>query len=70
MGVYESRGQLTRAIKDLLGHWADAKMNWQDPRSAELEKSCLQPLEMDTRNAASALDHVATILHQARRDCE
>lgn len=70
MGISESRGQLARSLKDLLGQWAEAKTQWQDAMSAGFEKTYLDPLELDARNAASALDHIAAILHQARSECE
>lgn len=70
MGVYEGRGQLTRAIKDLLLRWGEVSVSWRDSRAEDFHKRTLEPLEMDVRNATSAMDHVAAVLQQVRRDCE
>ncbi len=70
MGVHEGRGQLSRAIKDLLLRWNEAKGSWDDVVSKNFEDNFLVPLEMELRNAAAAMDHAGQILHQVRRDCE
>jgi len=70
MGVYEGQGQLARAMKDLLARWAEAKSNWDDANSAQIEKSLLEPLELDVRNAMAAMTQMAQMLQQAERDCE
>jgi hypothetical protein len=70
MGVYEGQGQLARAMKDLLARWAEAKSNWDDANSAQIEKSLLEPLELDVRNATAAMTQMAQMLQQAERDCE
>jgi hypothetical protein len=69
MGVYEGRGQLAKAIKQLMGQWNEVKQGWDDPLSHAMEKEHLVPLEIDLRNAVSALDHIAQVLATARRDC-
>ena len=69
MGVYEGRGQLGRAMKDLGLRWAEAKTDWTDSVSQDFEKTFLAPLEMDLRMATSAMDHMAQLLAQIRRDC-
>ena len=70
MGVYEGQGQLARAMKDLLMRWAEAKSHWDDANSAQVEKTLLEPLELDVRNATAAMAQMAQMLQQARRDCE
>jgi hypothetical protein len=70
MGLYEGRGQLGKAMKALLLRWNETKASWDDARSDDFEKTYLVPLEMDLRNAVSAMDHMGVILHQIRRDCE
>jgi hypothetical protein len=37
MGVYEGRGLLSRAMKDLMSHWAAARESWDDVVADELE---------------------------------
>jgi len=70
MGVYEGRGQLAKAMKELTTRWAEAQQVWNDPMSLAFEKENLVPLEMDLRSAVSAMDHMAQILAQMRRDCQ
>ena len=70
MGVHEGRGQLSRAIKDLLLRWSEAKGSWDDAVSKNFEESFLAPLEIDLGAAAAAMDQAGQILHQVRRDCE
>lgn len=69
MGVYEGRGLLSRATKDLFSHWGNTKQSWDDVMSKEFEEGFLNNLEIDVRNAASAMDHLAVILQQVRSDC-
>ena len=70
MGVYEGRGQLNKALKDLLNRWIETKSSWDDIRRRQFEETYLIPLEADVRNAVSAMDHMAAILSQIRRDCQ
>ncbi len=70
MGVYEGRGQLSRAMKDLMHRWVEAKSNWDDSNSAAFEEKYLLPLDQDMRSAVSAMDTMAVLLAQARNDCE
>ncbi|MGH7213576.1 MAG: hypothetical protein ACREIT_02250 [Tepidisphaeraceae bacterium] len=70
MGVHEGRGQLSKAMKELMLHWAETKSSWSDPRGEEFEKKYLEPLEQSLRGAAGAMDQMATLLATIRRDCE
>ena len=70
MGVYEGRGQLGKAMKDLATRWGDTKIQWDDPVSHHLESEFLVPLEIDVRNTLAAMDQMAIILAQVQRDCE
>jgi len=70
MGVYESRGQLAKSLKDLMDRWSATKMDWDDVVSERFEERFLAPLETDLRNATGAMDHMAQLLSQIRRDCQ
>jgi hypothetical protein len=70
MGVYEARGQLAKSLKDLMDRWGDTKADWDDVVSERFEERFLAPLDVDLRNAASAMDHMAHLLSQIRRDCQ
>lgn len=69
MGVYEGRGQLSKALRDLLRQWAEACAAWQDANTAQFEKEFLLPLEQDVKNALAAMDHMAVLLNQIRQEC-
>ena len=69
MGVYEGRGQLAKAMKDLMNRWSDATSQWDDAMSKEIETSCLVPLEMDLRNAVGAMEHIAQVIAQVKSEC-
>ena len=70
MGVHEGRGQLSKAMKELLARWNEATSSWTDARSKQFEEKYIAPLAMDLKMALSAMDHVATLLQQISRDCE
>lgn len=70
MGVHEGRGQLAKAMKELMHRWLDTKSNWRDAVSEKFEEDHLRPLEMDLKAATAAMDHAGQVLAQARRDCE
>jgi hypothetical protein len=70
MGVYEGRGQLGKASKELINAWLDCKAAWKDANADRFEKKHLVPLEMDLRNAVAAMDVMAQLLAAIRRDCE
>lgn len=69
MGAFEARGTLAKAIHDLSIKWQDVKVNWSDAQAEAIEKEYLAPLEMDVRSAVSAIDQLAILLAQAKRDC-
>ncbi|MGA2501015.1 MAG: hypothetical protein ABSH20_25035 [Tepidisphaeraceae bacterium] len=68
MGVYEGRGQITKSMKDLMQKWAETKGYWQDAVAAKFEAERLMPLEYDIKTAMGAMDHMAILLGQAKRD--
>jgi hypothetical protein len=70
MSLHEARGTLAKAMKELMLRWADVKANWDDVQSRQFEETYLRNLESDLRVAASAMDQVAQVLNQVRRDCE
>ena len=69
MGVHEGRGQLARAMKDLMIRWGETQLAWKDAVSQEFEEKYLAPLERELRNATSAMDQAAQALNQVRQDC-
>lgn len=70
MGVYEARGTLAKAMKELNNRFAEVKVGWDDPVAHAIENDFLVPLEIDLRNAIAAMDHAGAMLQQARCDCD
>lgn len=70
MGVYEGRGQLAKSVRQLMLRWTETRTDWNDSAAENFEKKYLEPLEIDLRTAVSAMDHMATLLNQVRRDCQ
>lgn len=69
MGVYEGRGQLTKAMKELMNRWLETKGSWEDANSKQFEQGFLQMVEQDLKNTVGAMDHMAILLSQIKRDC-
>ena len=70
MGVYEGRGTLAKAIKQLENRWLETRMNWDDPRTREFEERFLVPLKADLMMAVTAMDQVAVLLSRIHYECE
>ncbi len=69
MGLYESRGNLSKGLKDLNARWQYLKTQWDDPQAEAIEKETLEQLEKDVRAAGEAMDLIKLIVSSARRDC-
>jgi hypothetical protein len=70
MGLYESRGNLNKAYKDLLIKWMFLKQQWNDAQSEQIERETLAELEKDVRSAGEAMDAMKQVVAGARRDCQ
>jgi len=70
MGMHEARGNLAKGFKELMLRWQEARASWDDTRAEQFEETFIRTLEGDLRTAGAAMDQMATLLHQARRDCE
>ena len=70
MGMHEARGTLSKAFKELLLRWQDARSQWDDVQAEQFETTYLQNLESDLKVAGSAMDQLSILLHQVHRDCE
>jgi len=70
MGVHEGRGTLARAMKDLMLRWQDTHSQWNDAQAKRFEEERLLNIEHDLRAAVGAMDSMAVLLAQVRRDCE
>ena len=70
MGVYEGRGQLGKSMKELMHAWMETRTSWKDANADRFEKKHLVPLEMDLRQAVSAMDVMSQLIATIKRDCE
>lgn len=70
MGLFESRGNVHKALKDLILKWQAAKMSWNDEQAQSIETDVLWPLERDVRSAGEAMDVMKALVSSARRDCQ
>ena len=70
MGMHEARGTLAKAWKDLMLRWQEARSQWDDAQAQHFEQTYLLNLESDLKVAAAAMDQMAILLSQIKRDCE
>ena len=70
MSLMDSKGTLSRAAKDLLARWEEAKNVWSDTQSQEFEKTYIFLIEQDVRSALGAMDHMNQVLAKIESDCE
>lgn len=70
MGVYEGRGGLTKATRELMLRWQETRGNWRDEVAAQFEKKYLESLEKDVKQAVGAMDQMAALLSRIRNDCQ
>jgi hypothetical protein len=70
MGLYEGRGQIGKMMKDLSNRWHETRLNWDDEQARRFEEKFIEPMEMDARNAISAMDEMASLLTQIKQECE
>lgn len=69
MSMFESIGQLSKAMKLLLMRWEQTQAAWDDPVSRRFEEQFLLPLQTDLRNAAGAMSEMSALLQQIQQDC-
>ncbi len=70
MGVYEGRGGLTKATRELMLRWQETRSSWSDAVAEQFEKKYLESLEKDVKSAVGAMDQMAALLSRIRNDCQ
>jgi hypothetical protein len=70
MGMQEARGTLAKSFKELMLRWNEARAQWDDVQAEQFEETFLTNLESDLKVTGSAMEQMAVLLHQVRRDCE
>lgn len=69
MAIHEGAGQISKAVKELLGSWEETRLLWDDAMSARFEERFLAPLRAEARATVEAMSTMAALLEQVRRDC-
>jgi hypothetical protein len=69
MSLYEARGNLAKAFKELSIRWVNTKMVWSDDQARRFEEEILLKLERDLKQAGEGIDAMQILIQQARRDC-
>lgn len=69
MSLTVGKTKLVQSLKDLMLRWEKTKANWDDPMSADLERTVLEPLEPKVRSAVTAMEKMGEMLARAKRDC-
>ena len=69
MSLYDSKARLGYAAQRLNLRWQDALAEWNDPKSREVEREYLAPMESYLSAAMGAIDRLADVLGRAERDC-
>ncbi len=70
MGLPESRAKISKSLNELLNLWSATKVSWADANAERFEEMFLHPLQFDVKSTAVAMDQMASLLSQIRRDCE
>lgn len=69
MKVDAGRGKLYDAHKVIRQRWAAVSEQWSDQVRAEFERTTWEPLDQMTAESLRAIDRLAQILNQCRREC-
>lgn len=69
MSLDVGRYHLSSAHKALLQHWDETCRRWHDPVRDELAKKHLEPLAPLVTKTLGAIDRLAVLVAQVRRDC-
>ena len=70
MSLSIGKAKLVGSLKELILRWERTKAAWDDPMSADLEQTVLEPLEPKVRAAVTAMEKMGEVLSRAKRDCE
>ena len=70
MSLVESRGQITKALRDLLTRWEHVRSEWNDAQAENFQRQYILELETQVRKATAAMDHLNIVLQKITKDCE
>ncbi len=69
MSLNAASVELTDGIKTLSEIWESTRVLWTDGVAQEFEQRYWRPLEGQTTDAVAAMDRLAILISQVRRDC-
>lgn len=69
MSLNAAQSGLTSAYKELRQRWDRISEDWDDPVSREIEKSLLDQLEPQIRQAVNGLSKMSEAMQAAEREC-
>ena len=70
MSLSGPRARLVRATKELHHRWRHCRADWNDENARRLERELVEPLEQHVRQALQAMEHLESVLHRVKNDCE
>jgi hypothetical protein len=62
-------GTLRDVGDDIRREWEETKPYWNDEDSRNIEQNHLQPFLLELQNAMTAMQRIAELAQQAKRDC-
>lgn len=68
MGLFEGKGQLDRASKDLMIRWSTCRTSWRDNVAADFEQQVLLPLQQNVKSATSAMSSAASLIARIKAE--
>jgi hypothetical protein len=69
MSLNSASVELTDGIKTLGAVWDEARAGWTDAIAEDFEQRFWIPLQAQTSDAVGAIDRLAVVLAQVRREC-
>jgi hypothetical protein len=69
MSLNSASVELTDGMKTLGTVWDEARTGWTDAIAEDFEQRFWTPLQAQTSDAVGAIDRLATVLMQVRREC-
>lgn len=69
MSLNAASVELADGMKTLGAVWEETRAVWDDGVARDFEERFWLPLDAQTRDAVGAIDRLAALLAQVRRDC-
>ena len=69
MSLNSASVELTDGIKTLGAVWDETRAGWTDAVAEDFEQRFWLPLQAQTDDAVGAIDRLAVVLAQVRREC-